>query len=771
MFRTITNPYIVGNPIKTKKMFYGREDDFEFIRRKLESGSKSYIIVLSGERRSGKTSILFQILNGELGESFIPILIDMQTMAGLKNEGEFFEKFAQETLKYIDDRFSIRNYNFHSESESPYKVFSKLLDDIHDAYPEKTKLILVDEYELIEVKSKEGSLSPNFVPFLSGLLESEKHISFIFTGSRTLEERGNDYWQNLFGKSLFRNVSFLSEQDTMRLITQPVEGQISFDEQVLDSIYRLTSGQPFYTQIVGQNIVDFVNETEKTHIELTDLNQIVNEILENPLPQMIYFWNSLPQGQMLMLSLLADILEDPDKNINAAEIIKQAKKRKLGIALDSHLVNTLLEGLYHQNYVSKTETGYRFQIDLMRQWIKRDHSIWRVMKEVDIESIIQTERSSSVTYESESKIESIKDQKKWIIPAAVLLLVVVIISWWIFSERGSDKALNKQSISGSESLDQIDKIDKDEIIPPSDKVVPTQKDNTNQKKGSEVKEKQFSGSGNVKPATPKKNNPTPIKISNDPADKIILIKSAMLDTKNRAMMANAADYAQAKFNLGLSAEKSAVNLEKKRQYDQATKKYTEAQMHYAEAETQSLNAAADAKEQLDAIITKYQTLQKDLASEHRSTTEFKDAENLRKKGEQYNTEGKYVLAYTNYSEAVSLYEKAVKVRINDRAKIQAAIDGFARDMENETIVGSRFITDSYEPQLQEEWESFFKYAEDIKVSVDIHEIEFSGNNARVSVDMLLIFSGAGGSGEKNRWNFELTGNTNAWLISKMSNAK
>ena len=138
MFEPITNPYIVGNPIKTKKMFYGREDDFEFIRRKLESGSKSYIIVLSGERRSGKTSILFQILNGQLGDNFIPILIDMQTMAGLKNEAEFFEKLAQETVKYLDDRFSINNYNFHSANDSPYKVFTRLLDEMHTAEPQKT---------------------------------------------------------------------------------------------------------------------------------------------------------------------------------------------------------------------------------------------------------------------------------------------------------------------------------------------------------------------------------------------------------------------------------------------------------------------------------------------------------------------------------------------------------------------------------------------------------------------------------------------------------
>ena len=70
-FKPIPNPYIVGNPIKTKDMFYGRQDDFDFIKRKLQAGNQSFIIVFCGERRSGKTSILFQILNGELGPSFL----------------------------------------------------------------------------------------------------------------------------------------------------------------------------------------------------------------------------------------------------------------------------------------------------------------------------------------------------------------------------------------------------------------------------------------------------------------------------------------------------------------------------------------------------------------------------------------------------------------------------------------------------------------------------------------------------------------------------
>jgi tetratricopeptide (TPR) repeat protein len=771
MFKTITNPYIVGNPIKTKKMFYGREDDFDFIRRKLESGSKSYIIVLSGERRSGKTSILFQILNGQLGENFIPILIDMQTMAGLKNEGEFFEKFAQETIKYIDDSFLLSNYNFHSPTESPYKVFSKLLDDIHAAYPNKNKIILVDEYELIETKSKEGSLSPNFVPYLSGLLEGEKKISFIFTGSRTLEERGNDYWQNLFGKSLFRNVSFLSEQDTMRLITQPIDGQITFGEKVLNSIYRLTSGQPFYTQIVGQNIVDFVNETEKLNIEIDDLNRIVNEILENPLPQMIYFWNSLAQGQMLMLSLLADILDDPEKNINAAEIIKQSKKKKLGISLDTHLVNTLLEGLYHLKYVSKTDNGYSFQIDLMRQWIKRDHSIWRVMKEVDIESIIQTERSSSITFETDTKIEVIREQKKWLIPAFIAIVAVVILSWWIFSGSNSNDPINENKIAEDSSTLDSDQLSTNDPEPPIQETKPADDDLSRQNANFKIPEDKPPNKGEIKSPTPKKSNPASTKNQLNPADQIAPYKSAMLTSKSQATLANAAELAGVIFNKGITAETTADNLARQNQVQNATKKYQEAQKHFADAEVQSKNSAEVSKKQLNDIIQQLQIVQNDLKPEHRSTNEYRDAENLLKKGEQYNNEEKYHLAYNSYSEAISLYQKAVSIRIDQKEKIHRAIEGYARALENKSIIGSGFIHDSYESSLQKQWEPFFDVAEEISIGLDIHDIEFDRNKAKVGVDVLMKYSGAGGSGIENKWKIELSESGTDWLITKISEAK
>jgi len=88
------NPFIVGNPIRTEKMFFGREDDFRYVRTKLEGVSQGVVIVFCGERRVGKSSILYQVLNGRLGPRFVPIFVDMQEMV-ISSDTEFFSRVSR----------------------------------------------------------------------------------------------------------------------------------------------------------------------------------------------------------------------------------------------------------------------------------------------------------------------------------------------------------------------------------------------------------------------------------------------------------------------------------------------------------------------------------------------------------------------------------------------------------------------------------------------------------------------------------------------------
>lgn len=59
--REFVNPYIAGNPVTSAEMFFGRADVFAFVRQALVGKHRDNVIILYGQRRTGKTSVLYQM--------------------------------------------------------------------------------------------------------------------------------------------------------------------------------------------------------------------------------------------------------------------------------------------------------------------------------------------------------------------------------------------------------------------------------------------------------------------------------------------------------------------------------------------------------------------------------------------------------------------------------------------------------------------------------------------------------------------------------------
>jgi hypothetical protein len=252
------------------------------------------------------------------------------------------------------------------------------------AHPDKTFLFLFDEYEILEAKIDRGELSRMVIPYLAGLLERKRRISFIFTGSRNLEERAGQHWRLMLGKSLYRKISYLTERDTERLIRQPVQGLVDYDPAAVSMICRLTSGQPFYTQVICQNLIDHVNEIRRRTITREDVPAIVDGIVDNPLPQMIYFWDSLPADEKIALSLLAEGLNDGASWASADRLLADATEQSVPVVTSVAALQFALERLFEKEMLAKSaDRTFQYRVDLLRHWIRRTHSIWQVVKEVE----------------------------------------------------------------------------------------------------------------------------------------------------------------------------------------------------------------------------------------------------------------------------------------------------------------------------------------------------------------------------------------------------
>src|SRR5262249_19472814 len=73
------NPYIAGLPVRPSQGFFGRKDVIAEIKSAFLANVKS--IILYGARRTGKTSLLYSIQDGVLGDTFVPIYIDVQGLS------------------------------------------------------------------------------------------------------------------------------------------------------------------------------------------------------------------------------------------------------------------------------------------------------------------------------------------------------------------------------------------------------------------------------------------------------------------------------------------------------------------------------------------------------------------------------------------------------------------------------------------------------------------------------------------------------------------
>lgn len=382
------NPYIAGNPIRSPSMFFGREDDFNYARIKLEGAAQGgVVLVFCGERRAGKSSILYQIVNGRLGERFIPVFIDLQEMV-VSTDNEFFGRIAKLIAEAVEQHLErelpeLDHRRFQDPSHNAFHLFSDFVSAALAAIGDRRLVILIDEYELLENKVEEGRLSKEVFNFLASIIESRDRLSFIFTGSRRLEERDRRYWREMLRRSLFRKVSFLSERDTLRLITLPVEGRVVYGRGVKEGIQRLTSGHPFYTQYICQSIVDHLNEWRRHYILKEDLDKIVEEIVDNPLPQMLYFWEGFSGDEKLVMSLLAEVLDGANAVATVGKIARVIAKEKYPVMLSENSIRLTLEELVRGDVLKRVgDDGYCFRIDLFRIWIRKSHSLWQVVREM-----------------------------------------------------------------------------------------------------------------------------------------------------------------------------------------------------------------------------------------------------------------------------------------------------------------------------------------------------------------------------------------------------
>ncbi|MHC9539713.1 MAG: protein kinase [Vulcanimicrobiota bacterium] len=381
----IRNPYVAGNPVTDSSFFFGRGDVFEFIQQKITQADSKNTVVIYGGRRTGKTSLLCQIMKGSLGEGFLPVYIDLQEMADVDTH-EFFEVLYGKIALTLDHKeITIEHEDFTRKGGNPYRKFDHFIDNVEGFFKkdadEKYLLLMLDEYEMIDAKVKRGNLPEELFTYFRSMIQNRSHIYFLFTGTRQLEMLEGSHWSLMFNQAVYRKISFIEAKDARNLIEIPLRGQVEYDPDSVDAILRLTSGHPYFTQLICLSIVDILNQNRATKVTEKELKDAIHIISHHPVPHLIYFWNERSWHERLALASLAEILSHSDSWTSVPELEKLFVEE--GFPFNADKMKAALNECVMEEFLERSgKDDYRYRIDLLRYWIKNEHPFWKVIEDM-----------------------------------------------------------------------------------------------------------------------------------------------------------------------------------------------------------------------------------------------------------------------------------------------------------------------------------------------------------------------------------------------------
>jgi len=397
-FDLIPNPYSAyaeGGPVQDPTMFYGRDDLINNIITTIRTTPhQGKCIVVYGQKRSGKSSILYHI-NQRLKDDSNILVLD------LGNIGKILDPTSKTPLlhvllQWILIQFRTKLNDFYDRGYPDLKIaipsdiefynhpspLSKFLEIFKEFDYKKKKenrwanvkpVVIIDEFSYIYNFIVEGKLKPEFMKNWKAFLQ-ENLFDAILAGQDVMPKFKQQF-PNEFGTTQDERVSYLKKPYAESLIDEPIKiggrkGESRLKQKAIERIYQLTAGNPYYIQMIGNRLVEYMNRNLSKYATEADIESIKNE--------MIIGENSLAEDKFDNLISSGDTTADAIKSEDAKHVLEQIAINSIrgvcnkdSIQLDTSVpLELILDDLENREVITR-ENGiyYSIKVELFKEWL------------------------------------------------------------------------------------------------------------------------------------------------------------------------------------------------------------------------------------------------------------------------------------------------------------------------------------------------------------------------------------------------------------------
>jgi hypothetical protein len=262
------NPYIAGPPVLDPKLFVGRDALVDRVLATVPNNS----LLLLGERRIGKTSILQQ-LRLRLPEldhprfCFIPAMIDLQGVS----EEAFFAVVAEAVGEAIsDDTMTGARSADDYDSRDLVRDLRRVLPTLTCPNPRRPKLVLLlDEIDELNGYSHRTNQRLRGL-FMRSFADQLVAVAAGVGIARDWDHEGSP-WYNFFEEL---DVGPLDPSAARKLVIEPIAGVLAVDDAAVESLLAAADGRPYLIQKIALAAVQRAHDEGRGRITLDDVERV-----------------------------------------------------------------------------------------------------------------------------------------------------------------------------------------------------------------------------------------------------------------------------------------------------------------------------------------------------------------------------------------------------------------------------------------------------------------------------------------------------------------
>lgn len=352
------NPFIPGQPVASPSLFFGRRSTITWIRDSLVKGQR--LLVISGAPRVGKTSLLRQL------PAYLYALYSMVRVDVL-NEGanqldrllwclaDLVARELSTQLRLDVPRPAWSEFEGHTEY-----LLKSYWPEVRALLGGSDLLLLLDDVDGLAREDRD-LVEPLFA-VLRAWIASDPRLALVMAATLSPRER-----EAVAGQQLpLQMLGPLTGDESVRLVTEPVTGLLTYDFGVARRLVEITSGQPYYLHLFGFELVQRC--AASGWVNQRDVDAVLASLVRRDILEFRQEWDaSSPQEQAVLAALVSlRVSRGVATALEVHTLLTQSGSR-----VERQQVADVLEQLVGRGVLDRLGAlSYRFRISLFSDWLR-----------------------------------------------------------------------------------------------------------------------------------------------------------------------------------------------------------------------------------------------------------------------------------------------------------------------------------------------------------------------------------------------------------------